>query len=475
MLDFAEFNDACKRLYSSEKFVALLGKVERAISDYSMLSSQKSGVLLGFSGGPDSVFALLCLMALSERYGISVRCIHINHCLRKGDADTDEQLCVSVCKALSVPLTVLRADVGAYAKENKLSTELAAREIRYSAFEKELKATGFNHIAVAHNATDNLETVIFNITRGAGVKGASGIPPVRDSIIRPLIYITKREILSVLDAFGVPYAIDKTNFECDYTRNLIRNKVLPTLLEINCAAEESAIRFGKNLREDADALDRIANGFFAKNYKAGFISRQSLEECHTAIKYRVIKLLGKEASCLERTHIDAILSRLSEKGAFSVSLPRGYEFYADAYKCTVRPTRTASESVSPDSVFLEEGDNYLPEFGAMINLSYERVQINFSNVYNYSIQVAIPFDIIKGKLFVRARKEGDSYSFGGINHKLKKMMIDAKIPKERRSSYPIICDSEGILYVPRFSWRNSRELSPDDKRIYLTVYLNDRI
>ncbi len=472
MQDNFDFLSAVKSLTASVDFSHIIEKVLRAIYDFSMSDMLNEGVVVGFSGGKDSLLLLICLTELRKTLGFDLRCVHINHMIRGEDADSDEAFSRLTAEALGVPIHTVRVDVPAYAREKKISIELAARELRYEELYRYQKEHSLGCIAVAHNATDNLETVIFNITRGAGTVGCAGIPPVRDSVIRPIIYLTSDEIIGVLEKFSVPYAVDKTNFECDYTRCAIRHKVLPTLCEINPALEGCVSRLSQNLRRDADALDRIAEEIFAENYKDGYLSAEALVNAHDAIKYRLIKMLAGPDCSLQHSQVSAIIARLVGGGAFCITLASGYEFYRDAYKCTVRIRKDdISSSLAPRELLM--GENVFCEYGCAVYLSDTPHTVSFSNVYNSLVQVKIPCDIINGKLYVRPRREGDSYIFGGITHKLKKMMIDAKIPKERRASYPVICDGDGILYLPRFSYRNSREALPDEACLYITVGLDD--
>ncbi|MBQ8289822.1 MAG: tRNA lysidine(34) synthetase TilS [Clostridia bacterium] len=472
MLTEYDFLTAYDRLVHSWDYEWVLSEVRRALDGFSMWDMLRRGAVIGLSGGKDSLLLLICLNELSKSLCFPLRAVHINHMIRGEDADADEALSRFVAEALGVPFSSFKIDIPAYAKAQKKSTELCAREVRYKQFSRVMREYSLGCVAVAHNATDNLETMLFNIARGTGTAGASGIPPKRDCIIRPLIYLSAEKITSLLDKFGIKYAVDRTNFECDYSRNAIRNRVLPTLREINPALEVCAMRTSENLRRDSDALDRIAEGIFAENYSDGYLKRSALDDCHGAIKFRLIKRLCEGVTDIEHTHIDAISKRLEAGGSFVISLPSGYEFYSDAYKCTVRE-KSADISPLPKPRELSFGANILDEYRCVIYLSDAPWEVNLSNIYNFVVSLQIPRDIIVGKLYVRARKEGDAYCFGGISHKVKKMMIDAKIPKERRDSYPILCDGDGILYLPRFSYRNSREIRADDECIYVTLALLD--
>ena len=171
----------------------MLKKVISAIEKYEMFR-YNTDVAVALSGGADSVALLLALSELKEKYGLTLSAIHVNHCLRGEESDRDETFAVKLCESLGVPLTVTRIDVKGEAEKTGESIELAARNLRYEVFRNE--AVGL--VATAHTASDNIETALFNMTRGAGLKGMAGIPPKRDIFVRPLIFCTRDEVESYL-------------------------------------------------------------------------------------------------------------------------------------------------------------------------------------------------------------------------------------------------------------------------------------
>ena len=194
----------------------MLDTVKRTISDYMMLETGEN-VLVALSGGADSAALLLSLREL----GYSVRAFHLNHCLRGAESDRDEAFCRRLCEKLGVELTVERVDIAAAAGDS--AVEETARRIRYARLEH---AAHGAKIAVAHNADDNLETMLFHLVRGTGAKGLTGIPPVRGRIIRPLIEVERREIEAFLRERGQDFVTDSTNADTVYTRNRLRQEVV---------------------------------------------------------------------------------------------------------------------------------------------------------------------------------------------------------------------------------------------------------
>ena len=223
----------------------MIGKVKATIGRCGMLKDGER-VLAALSGGADSTALLLCLKDL----GYDVFAVHVNHNLRGEEGLRDQRFCEELCKSKGIELYVESVDVKAYCAENRCSIELGARKLRYAALEKH--ACGCK-IATAHTLSDSLETAIFNLTRGCGVKGLASIPPTRGNIIRPLINCTRSEIEEYLRCKGQGFVTDSTNFESDCSRNIIRLSVIPELKKINPGLEKSFGASVEALREE-DAL-----------------------------------------------------------------------------------------------------------------------------------------------------------------------------------------------------------------------------
>ena len=196
--------------------------VLKAIKQFSMLEKSHN-VTVALSGGADSVSLLHILYELRDELGITLSAAHLNHMIRGDEALRDENFARQECEKLGIPFFCERADVPKYAKEHRVSTELAAREIRYEF----LSNVSDGLIATAHTASDNIETIIFNLARGTGLKGLCGIPPVRENIIRPLIFCTREEIEAYCSANRLSYVTDSTNLSDDYSRNKIRHTIVP--------------------------------------------------------------------------------------------------------------------------------------------------------------------------------------------------------------------------------------------------------
>nr|MDA3860721.1 tRNA lysidine(34) synthetase TilS [Melioribacteraceae bacterium] len=173
-------------------------------------------LLIAFSGGADSFFALQFFYKFKSKFGVELSALHINHSLRGNESDNDELFCKSVCENLDIQFTSLKIDVKKTAKRNKESIEEAARNIRYTELQKHAKEISAAKIVTAHNLNDNTETILLNLFRGAGLSGASGIPVKRENIIRPLLSTSKEDIIKYLETNNFKFRTDSSNFENDF-------------------------------------------------------------------------------------------------------------------------------------------------------------------------------------------------------------------------------------------------------------------
>ncbi|MGA7836827.1 MAG: tRNA lysidine(34) synthetase TilS, partial [Ignavibacteriaceae bacterium] len=207
--------------------------------DQKNLISRRDKILIALSGGPDSVFLFHFLLKFRKRFQIDLAAAHINHKLRGKNSDADEKFCKDLCEQNDIQFFSTRKDVKKIAAAKKISLEEAGREIRYSEFKRIAVQNNFSKIATAHNCSDNAETVFFNLIKGTGLKGLSGIPIKRENIIRPVLVLTKNEILEYLSKKKLKFRMDESNLESEFERNFIRNEIFPLIKEkLNPAFEE---------------------------------------------------------------------------------------------------------------------------------------------------------------------------------------------------------------------------------------------
>ena len=410
---------------------------------------------------------LLCfLLELRRREALDfkITCVHVNHGIREIETERDEEFCISICKAFDTELIVEKHSVPALAQANGEGIEEAARNLRYSIFSGIIRGRNdISAIAVAHNMNDNAETVLFNILRGSGANGAGGIRPVRDNIIRPLISVLKNDILAALAFAGIPYVIDSTNNSTDYTRNYLRHEIMPRLKRITDNPEAMIYRFSENMRSDEEY---IKNSAYQLLDGESTISISALRKTDYSLFYRVISIMAERLGLSVSAQIASDIFSILDKDNFSYSLIGGGRFVAEHGLCRVeKGALQSTEYFFP----IKEGKNDLSPYGAEFIISTESVEKSYSNVYKIAIQANLSSAIISGSLYLRPKRDGDTVFYGGMTHKLKKLFSDLKIPPSKRSRIPVLCDDNGVVWVPGFGVRDDGAQSADAKPVFATL------
>lgn len=437
------------------------------IVKYRMLCDAKS-VLIALSGGSDSVCLFHLMHGLSEASGVKVYAAHINHCIRGKEADDDESFVRSLCEKFGVQLFVLRENVPEIAKQTGKSLETAARDVRYSFFNKLCDEHGIDKIATAHNSSDNTETFIFNVARGSGLSGLKGIAPVRGRIIRPLITCTKAEIEEYCTQNGYEYRTDKTNFDTEYTRNFIRHEISPRLEKINQNIHSLLRNTCDCISEDEDFIEHYAYGFITEKAESGCFDANEFNKLHPALKKRVIKLLyqsfsgNNNSKMLQSVNIDSAVWFIeSNKSGKSIGLPGNVKLVNEFGKIGFSLYNTENLS----NVIICDGNNY---FGDEC-ITSETHNISDSDcpeiIYTLLKKAFFDSDKIVGDIFVRTRKNSDKIKAENITKSVKEFFINKKIPLSLRDKYPIFCDDEGIIWVPQLSVADRVKVTEKTKRI----------
>ncbi len=242
-------------------------KIIRFINENSLIETGDK-VLLAFSGGPDSVFALHFFQKFRKKYSIDLSAVHFNHGLRGAESDNDQKFAKQFCDKLGVTFISKKINVKTFAKTNKFSIEEAARILRYKELEMLLLKNGYDKIVTAHNLSDNTETVILNLLSGTAGSGLSGIPIKRSNIIRPVLCVTKSEIVEYLSKNKIEFRKDSSNLNNDFKRNFLRNKILPLLRgKINPKLDEAVFRSTKNLSSTELLNPKVINYFLTNFFK----------------------------------------------------------------------------------------------------------------------------------------------------------------------------------------------------------------
>lgn len=420
-------------------------------------------VLCAVSGGKDSMYLLENLRALAPERGFSVACAHFDHRLRGAESDRDRQFVEDWCHGHGVPVYVGTGDVRAYAGEKKLGIEEAARELRYAFLEETADKIGAACIATAHTADDNVETLLLNLTRGAGLKGLCGIPPVRGRFIRPMLTVTAAEVLDWLDKNDVPHVEDSTNVEDDCARNLVRHRVIPVLRELNRGFDANAARCIENLRGDEEYLDALSEKFLKEQQNENEISASALAALPAPVSARVLQKLTPKG-------LSAAQMRAIRK------LAAGENVHGDADVPGLRVKRdrdrllfgAAESACIPPRVLCAGETVAVPEAG--ISVSCEFIE-NCTEIHNSFNNFRFKSDSICGTMFIRSRLEGDKIRLNGrkCTKTLKKLFSEAKLNGTARNAVPVLCDRKGPVAVGGFGIAERCAPRPGDDVLQVTL------
>lgn len=413
-----------------------------SLADGYGMFGQGEKVLLGLSGGADSVTLLHLLLDC----GVSLSAAHVNHMIRGEEADRDENFCRQLCERLGVPFYSVKIDIPSIAEKRKTGLEETARDERYAYFERLADEIGADRIVVAHNADDNRETVLFNLTRGCGLNGLCGIQPVRGRIIRPLLECTKTEIIGYCLENGFEYVTDSTNSDTEYTRNLLRHRVIPVLRQINTCSDKNFIVSMRHLRSDSDYLEAEAKKFSLGN------GRNTLKNLPDPILSRVLLSdLREDGLRPESGHIERLVSFLrSDEVNFSLFLPGGK---VSVNRDLIKTEKYCEPAVERPEIPFETGFTEISDSEAVIlteSGNFEALFQNFKNVYILSTRISLNSGIISHSLSVRGRRNGDTIRYGNMTRKLKKLFNGKKLLIDERKSLPLFTADGKIFLMPGF-------------------------
>lgn len=444
-------------------------KTLSTIKKYNLIENGDK-IVIGLSGGPDSVCLLHILNRLKEVLDIEIYAAHLNHQIRGMEAQKDALYVSQLCESLGITFFVKSINVPKYCKEKKLSLEEGARKLRYEMFFEIKEKINANKIAIAHNMNDQAETVLMRMMRGTGLQGLKGIDYIRDNvIIRPILDIERSDIEAYCEEYKLNPRIDETNLENIYTRNKIRLELIPYMRDnFNSNITESIVRMSNSLKSDNNFIEEEA---FKKFKEVVFINGYNLEikldkyiDLHKSLKSRIIRngikyVLG-DTNFIDQKHIEEIIE-LEDKNKIDkkIVLPRGLFVYRQIDKLVLTTKEIIFEEVEfsykvPKNGFVKINEaNILIETETMTINRYKALKKDKSSKW---------FDCnkIKGGIVVRSRKSGDKIKLSMGSKKLKELFIDLKIPKEERSRIPVLQDDNGILCVGNF--RNSEVYKVDE-------------
>ncbi len=439
-------------------------KVRAYIQKHQMLI-EGDKIVVGISGGADSVCLLFLLLHWKKEWNLQLQAVHVHHGLRGQQADADEDYVCRLCEEHQVPLRVFHEDVKVYARERGLTEEEAGRLLRRERFVQVKQEVGASKIALAHHMNDNVETVLWNLSRGSGLQGAGGIRPKNGEWIRPLLCVTRKEIEAYLNEKKMIYCEDETNQEDIYTRNRLRNHVIPYLQEaVNTRAVEhiaDAIEqfrmAGEYLKEETERYVRMC---VHKQGTTWLLQKEPLEQVPKVLQsYVVHEVLGEVAGQkkdLTQVHVRMIQELLEKQVGRICDLP----YQMQARRCyegiEISKGTTGKKEKKPTMemrIFSRDGcTTTFPE-----------------NPYTKWFD----YDIIKDTVTLRHREPGDYIAINkaGGRKKLKQYFIDEKVPQKERENVWLVADGKQIMWIVGYRQSHAYQIT-DHTRTILEVKIN---
>lgn len=439
-------------------------------------------LLVAYSGGADSRLLLSLTKAYGDARGIPVYAAHLHHGIRGDEADRDLAFCRKTAAALGIPLFEKQVDVPALSRLSGKSLETEAREQRYLFFDEIMTAHRIPILLTAHHADDQLETLLFRFLRGSGTKGMGGIPEIRPLAhglaVRPLLSMSKADILAACAELGLDHVTDSTNDRPVAARNLLRLEVIPLLEDIagKGIPQQAAGRLSRAAREDDDCLTALAHEAWQTCRSEDGLSLRAIHQHHPAIAKRVLgsaysqavtELLGMPPDprhTLTASHLEG-LTEWCGKGISGSSLDLPL-LTAVIHQGTLY-FRLSDEPPLPAPTPLYEGDTLWDNGRFLIRITSDRAAPPISATESLIAAACFPADKLPLPLWARAREAGDVIQSHGMHKKLKKLLIDKGIPRDRRERLPLIAYGEAMtpLWYPTVAFADGF-LPSDKERIW---------
>lgn len=395
-------------------------KVLKTVEKYNMLS-KGDRVLIGVSGGADSIALLEFFVSVKEKYDLDICVAHIEHGIRGEDSVSDAEFVENYCKKLGVKFYLKTIDAPNLAKKAKMGVEEYSRMARYDFF----NTIECDKIATAHNLTDNIETLLFRLARGTGLKGACSIPAVRGKIIRPFIEVSSSEIRKWCNDNNIPYRVDCTNSDSAYSRNLIRLEILPLFEKLNANYQDNIDDFISDVNEDYSFIDNYVKSIYPKIVKDNEIDLLKLNELDLPIKKRIlIMFFNENGYSLNRIHLQSVIDITLKSGKSQIK----ENVFAISAKGKIRLAKFND---------LNKKDKFVTKI------------LNIDEFKDKNIDFYCDCDKIVGNITIRARQAGDKIKPAGrnVSKTLKKLFNESAYPIEKRDKKIVVCDDFGIVGV----------------------------
>lgn len=459
----------------------MLHRIIRYVEEKRLLA-QGDRLVLGVSGGADSMCLLLVLAALKERYGLTLHAVHVHHGIRGAEADRDAAFTEEACRSRGIPCTVFRLSVPELSKEQGIGLEEAGRNARRQCFREEALRVRADKICVAHHRDDQAETVLFRALRGTGLAGLAGMTPISRpfpepvAVVRPLLCVGREDILAFLREAGQSYCVDRTNESGEYARNFLRNQVFPLLRRVNPQADVHLAQLAEQAGDWAAWTEREAAAALRKAVSGDTLRTAALRELPDALRREVLlrwlRTLSGEERDWSAVHVRDTEKLLWQQPGRELCLPYGIRLVRKA-DGICRKLPEALAAYAPVQIDLERTGFAEIELPGKQKLRLSlNVQKKGDEIPKNKYTKWFDYDKIGQELSIRTRRSGDylTVSVNGGRKRLQDYFVDARIPAEERQSIPLLAAGALVLWV--IGYRTSETCRVDGKtRRILTAEL----
>ncbi len=453
-------------------------KIDRYVKENEMIRPGDR-IILGLSGGADSILLARYLIVLRERIGIELYALHVNHMLRGEEADRDEGFVKNFCLTYNIPLKVIRENVASLAKKDKMSLEEEGRKVRHFHLENQAISMECNKIALAHHLGDQVETMIFRMARGTGPEGLSGIEPVAGNKIRPLLSVDKREILWILSKLGQDYVEDSTNKDLEYSRNFIRHRIIPDFCQVNSAALAHMAELSQQMREQNAYVKRQMDCLFEENVVRGsmglrmpihFLEKCGLFERKEIYRRMIFEACGRKKD-IASLHIDIVEEIYGKPVGKKRQLPydlivlREIDFIYVGK--VLKNEQKEVESLTILKNELDERKKIVLDLMGKKRICLEILDGGIEKIEKNNCIKYFDYDRIKSDLYVRSRQVGDYFIMDqtGNRKMLKRYFIDEKIPADKRDKMLLLTEESHILWILGGRISEAYKITKETKKI----------
>ena len=453
-------------------------KVMAFVDEYKMLK-KRDVVIVGLSGGADSVCLLFMLKKLQRMYGIKIHAVHINHGLRGEESDGDAGFVKALCERIEVSYKIFNYDIKSMAEQKGISIEEMGRIARYEAFLSEMDRVGGSKIATAHHMDDNAETMLFNLFRGTGIRGLAGISPYRDNIIRPLMCLTRKEIEEYLETIGEPYRNDSSNFSDDYTRNKIRHNI------VSYAKENIMENVTSHMFDTAKQLKQVDSYLRKQALKCvdrivqyqpyiTLIEKEAFKKTDPALKSYVLAIAWEKTAPnelpLTRRHLEAVAMLADENSGKDVCLPNNWIAASGYYHIFFYVSTALTKCM--DEIAVKAPGNF--EFGPKkekFKFKKEKYTGEKKKISKATYTKCFDYDKIGSQPILRTRRDNDYIIINskGDKQSLNRYFINEKIPAKLRDQTIVLADGNRVMWVVGYRISEDVKVTSDTKTMLIVT------